>query len=266
MDRELLIMIAKNQLMAIPRLAERRNKQILQRGYVPWKSKAEYVEWVFDNCRANITRHRDISGTVLEIGPGGNVATTMLFLKAGCERGYCIDVFPFLREQDELYNLLDRDYRTLLERIEYRFPEDIAQSTLPDASCDIIFSAACLEHVPDPLGAVNRIAALLKPGGVTTHGIDLRDHRDMSRPLRFLRYSEWMWRAATSRRVHTNRLRASDWQHAFESAGLTNVEVVPAQTVDLREGARSRMHPRFQSKTVEDLSTVQIEITATKPG
>src|SRR5688572_27501314 len=122
-DREIVSAIAKNQLLRVKPIAERRNRQILDRGYAPSKNAAEYVRWTYENCAAQIVSRRPIEGTVLELGPGGNVATTLLFLENGCDRGYCIDIFPLVSDQEALYRELADDADELLERIEYRCPE-----------------------------------------------------------------------------------------------------------------------------------------------
>lgn len=266
MDTAIISAIAKNQLLRIKPAAERRNKRTLDAGYVPSKNSVDYATWTFENCAAQIRARRSISGTVLEVGPGGNVATTLLFLKNGCERGYCVDVFPLISNQAHLYRELADNAEDLLERIEYRCPEGIEDIGLPDGTIDIIFSNACLEHVADPAAAVRRMASLLSPGGVMTHGIDLRDHRDFARPHDFLRYPDWVWQAASSRRIHTNRWRASDWQRAFEGAGLVDVSVDVREDLPVTDAQRRRFNRRFRNMSLDDLAILQIEITATKPG
>lgn len=264
MSESIVSAFVKNQLLVLGPIGRRRSKRLLDVGYVPAKNSVDYVTAVFRNCAAQVTAHRPISGSVLEIGPGGNVATTLLFLEAGAERGVCIDVFPFLSDQGDLYAELTTNPHAL-DRIEYRCPEAIETTTLPAESFDIIFSNACLEHVSDPAVAAKRISTLLKPGGVTTHGIDLRDHRNFDEPLDFLRYPDWVWRGASSRRTHTNRWRASDWQKAFREAGLTDIEIKPVETHDLTEPVRRSMNRRFRDKRMDDLALTQIELTAIKP-
>lgn len=265
MDTAIWSAIAKNQLLRFQRVAGSRNKRLLEQGYVPEKNSAEYIKWTYRNCKAQVRHRRPISGTVLELGPGGNVGTTLLFLRDGCDRGYCIDVFPFISSQPDLYQELVDNPDELLQRIDYRCPEAIEDTALPDGSIDIIFSNACLEHVIDPAGAARRISTLLKPGGVTTHGIDLRDHRNFELPLDFLRYPEWMWQAASSRRTHTNRWRASDWSNAFQAAGLVDIRVEPKEVADVTNKQRDRFAKKFRHRSTEDLGILQMEITASKP-
>ena len=203
---------------------------------------------------------------MLEIGPGGNLGPMLLFLSAGFDRGVCLDITPLLSDQSELYKAMIPNADSLLEQIEYRCPEGIETSTLADVSFDLIYSAACLEHVLDPAATIRRIYRLLKPGGVTTHSIDLRDHRDFSDPLGFLRYPPWAWTAASSRRLAGNRWRASDWAEGFIAAGFTNVDVESHESVDVSEGERAVMHRAFRPKSLVDLGVTLINVTGTKPS
>jgi SAM-dependent methyltransferase len=256
--------VLKNQVLAVP--AIRRRRMAGAAPYEPTKNAATYVHDVFENSAQRISSRRPLSGSVLEIGPGGNLGALLMYLAAGCDRGVALDVVPLVTDQQALYESLTPDASELVQRIEYRTGEPIEQPSLPDNSFDIIFSAACLEHVADPLTALRTIHRLLKPGAVTTHSIDLRDHRDdFTDPLAFLRHSDRTWRAATSRRLVTNRWRASDWQRGFEAAGFVDVTLEPHEQVTITEEMRSQFHRSFQSKDSTDLGTLIINVTATKP-
>jgi 2-polyprenyl-3-methyl-5-hydroxy-6-metoxy-1,4-benzoquinol methylase len=254
--------VLKNQILSVS--AIRRRRMARAAPYEPTKNAAAYVQDVFENSSQQIGSRRPLTGNVLEIGPGGNLGALLMYLAAGCDRGVALDVVPLVTDQQELYESLTPDASELLTRIEYRTGEPIEQPSLPENSFDIIFSAACLEHVADPSTAIRTIHRLLKPGGVTTHSIDLRDHRDFSDPLAFLRHSDRTWRAATSRRLVTNRWRASDWLRGFESAGFADVTVDPHEQVTITEAMRSRFHRSFQSKDLTDLGTLLVNVTATK--
>jgi SAM-dependent methyltransferase len=255
--------VLKNQIMAVP--AVRRHRQARAAPYEPTKNDVSYVQDVFENSSKRISSRRSLTGSVLEIGPGGNLGALLMYLSAGCDRGVALDLVPLVTNQKELYENITPDASALLERIEYLTGEPIEQPSLPDNSFDIIFSAACLEHVADPSTALRAMHRLLKPGGVTTHSIDLRDHRDFTDPLAFLRHSESTWRAATSRRLVTNRWRASDWQQGFESAGFADVTVETHEQIAITEVMRSQLHRSFRSKDLLDLGALVINVTATKP-
>lgn len=258
----ILVSMLKNQLLAVPVI--RRNRAAHPAPDVPGKNGVAYVQDVFENSSRRISGRRPLSGSVMEIGPGGNLGVLLMYLAAGCERGVAFDLAPLVTDQQDLYGALTPDAAELLARIEYRTGEPIEKSSLPDGDFDIIFSAACLEHVADPVAALKAIHRLLKPGGVTTHSVDLRDHRDFDDPLAFLKHSDRIWRAATSRRVPTNRWRASDWQRGFEDAGFVDVTIEPHEKATVTEETRSRFHRNFQAKDLVDLSTLVINVTATK--
>jgi SAM-dependent methyltransferase len=255
--------VLKNQILAVSAVQRRRLARAAP--YEPTKNAAEYVRDVFENSSQRVAGRRPLSGDVLEIGPGGNLGALLMYLAAGCDRGVALDVVPLVTDQQALYESITPDAAELLKRIEYRTGEPIEQPSLPDGGFGIIFSAACLEHVADPAAALRTMYRLLKPGGVTTHSIDLRDHRDFTDPLAFLRHSERIWWAASSRRLVTNRWRASDWQRGFESAGFLDVTVEPHEQVDITEEMRSRFHRSFHTKDLTHLGTLLVNVTATKP-
>jgi SAM-dependent methyltransferase len=72
-------------------------------------------------------------------------------------------VVPWAGAKDhaELYDHMVGDSTHFYERIDYRCPEAIETTGLPDDSFDIIYSHACLEHVIDPAKAVASIGRLL---------------------------------------------------------------------------------------------------------
>jgi SAM-dependent methyltransferase len=262
MSEHIAMSIVKNKLLAIPGLrglSERRRG-----GYVPWKNSDHYIRDVFKNASERVAS-RPSRGSVLEIGPGGNLGPMLLFLNAGFERGVCLDVTRLLSDQTELYQSMIPNADVLLKRIEYRCPEAIEDTSLPDESFDLIYSAACFEHVLDPMATLQSVYRLLKPGGVTTHSIDLRDHRDFENPLGFLRYPDWAWTAASSRRLAGNRWRASDWTEGFYKAGFETVDVEPHETVEVSDGERAEMHRDFRAKSLADLGVTVINVTASKP-
>jgi SAM-dependent methyltransferase len=256
--------VVKNQLLVIPPVREMVTRRRRARPYTPWKNSLEYVRDVFENASTRIVSRHPVSGSVLEIGPGGNIGATLLFIAAGCDRGVCIDALPLLSDQSELYQDLLPNAEQALSAVEYRCPEAIETTQLPEASFDIIFSAACFEHVLDPPAAIRSVYRLLKPGGATTHSIDLRDHRDFDNPLDFLRYSDRMWSLKYGRRLELNRWRASDWEREFRDAGFEDISIEPAGTHEVDDETRSRMTGRFRKKSVADLEITLINLTAVK--
>ena len=174
-------------------------------------------------------------------------------------------------------------------------PVGAEELTLPESSVDLIFSFSVLEHVKDPEGVIRNMFRMLKPGGIVVHGIDLRDHFDFSKPLDFLMYTPEDYLAKTG--ATENRWRASDFLDRFGAEGFelltqllrdTPLELTATNTTDVCEGimqpfgnhfkksfdtitpwvtkqTRASFHPRYQDKTLADLSILAMVLIMRKP-
>jgi SAM-dependent methyltransferase len=92
----------------------------------------------------------------------------------------------------------------------------------PAGHFDLVISNAVFEHIVDVGLATRRIFEVLRPGGVSCHQVDLRDHRDFSRPLEYLLMSaqeEARWLAQSEHHQGCQR-RRSDYEAAFARAGF----------------------------------------------
>lgn len=87
---------------------------------------------------------------------------------------------------------------------------------IPPGSLDFAFSTSVLEHVTEPDAVYAAVSRALRPGGVVYHSIDLRDHRDFSKPLDFLELTEEQYAPAATE----NRLRASTHLELASAHGL----------------------------------------------
>jgi SAM-dependent methyltransferase len=290
--------IAKNLAVATPPgraiHTRRRHEQSFGEGGV---NAASYPMSVFRRhisavsaVRAGGARGAD----VLEIGPGGNVGVGLLMLLAGAASVTCIDSAPWIRDvaSDQLHTAIielaqqDADEyhvaeefreaarcgarsvaRELVNHITYLQPVDIASTTLPTASMDIIFSQACFEHFADPQGALDQISRLLRPRGVTSHQIDLRDHRDYDRPFEFLQYSDIVWRLASSQSplFVRNRWRVPDYRRGFQRAGLETLRIDATERSPLSAEMRKRLHSRIRAMNTDEVEIIGVQIVARKP-
>jgi SAM-dependent methyltransferase len=292
----IFVNIAINGALALPPVEFAFRAWRLRQGHNAEKDLVRYPMGVFRKHAAILQTYRQQGITdaqVLEIGPGGNVGSSLLMLLAGAQRVTCIDRMPWVRgtQLDHLYTAIiaqaAQDPATylvapqfleqarsdpkglaesLLDRIVYRAPESINTTTLPDSTFDFIFSNACFEHFADPGTAIAQIARLIRPGGVTSHQIDLRDHRDFGRPLGHLRYSERMWWLANVRLPNgvRNRWRASEYYASFEQNGLELVQRSATQSTVVTEEQRQRFNKHFRDMTLEDLSVIDILVVAIK--
>jgi SAM-dependent methyltransferase len=257
--------IAKNIIAAAPGgklvvAAKRRRVQLVADSSTP-----EYVRRNFNDQIARISRYRPISGRMLDIGPGANLGLAALYLKAGCDKAYAIDIENWLRDDTStLYGELG--VSDFVGQVDYRYPVSIETADFPDDFFDVIVSAAMLHMVLDADRAVANICRMLKPGCFSVHALGMTDRwtRD---PLAFLRYSDLAWKIATSHRPgQPNRWRLSDWTDAFERHGAPLVEVHATQIVELTESDRASFAPRFREKTLPDLRVAAARIVAQKPA
>ncbi|MBZ5500374.1 MAG: class I SAM-dependent methyltransferase [Acidobacteriia bacterium] len=144
---------------------------------------------------------------VLEIGPGINFGSTLLLACLGAQ---AMVADRFLAPWDDNYH--PRFYAMLRAWIERNHPEAdlrpldaiLSQgrycaesirchatplerlSGIHDASVDVIFSNAVLEHLAHPKVAFKQLARVSKSGAIGFHQVDFRDHNDFSNPLEFL--------------------------------------------------------------------------------
>lgn len=269
----------------------------------PEKNEASYPLTVFHRHVTALEPLRGglVGADLLEIGPGSNLGVALLALLAGVNSAACLDIAPIVsggwsaRAQEsalpELYPALVKTAATypdtylvapaLLERarrdpaglacellgsVRCIAPMDIARNNLPDASLDVICSHICFEHFADPAGAIAQIARLLRPGGVTSHQIDLRDHRDFNRPLAFLAHSDTLWRLMTSHQPNAvrNRWRASEYRAAFERHGLEVVYLETTHSIIVTEEMRRRFARRFRAMDPQDLGALNLFLVARK--
>jgi SAM-dependent methyltransferase len=288
--------IVRNVALGNSAVAALYQRHWAKQGYNPNKDQTEYPLSVYLKHATSLAHLRPggfVDADVMEIGPGGNVGVGFLMLLAGAKSVVCLDVVPWIQGvgPDSLYPalvkaavadpqtylvapaLLERGKadpeglaRDLLSHVTYLCPEAIETTTLPDASCDIIFSQACFEHFPHPARAIDQIARLLRPGGIASHAVDLRDHRDFSRPLDFLRYPDTVWKLATSNWPSgvRNRWRAPEYRAAFEQRGMQVHSLEATEKTGVTEEMRRRFQPHFQAMSLEDLSIIGILIVAQK--
>jgi hypothetical protein len=97
--------------------------------------------------------------------------------------------------------------------LEYRAPQEAAGLVAGAERFDLVFSYTVLEHVPpaELPGLLTASTALLAPGGVALHFVDLEDHRDpRTAPFAFLAPAP-AWSEAQCGACG-NRLRFSSWQ------------------------------------------------------
>ncbi|MGA1860496.1 methyltransferase domain-containing protein [Azospirillum sp. 11R-A] len=141
--------------------------------------------------------------TVLEMGPGSDFGPALLLASAGAKVSI---IDRFVAEWQDDY------HRPLYTELRKRWPGDpgpfdavlaaggyhpvitvydcAIEDMTEDQKFDVIISNAVLEHMRDIKQAVANMARITNPSGWGFHQIDFRDHRDFSRPLEYLLYTD----------------------------------------------------------------------------
>jgi SAM-dependent methyltransferase len=119
--------------------------------------------------------------------------------------------------------------------------QDFTRNHIPTESVDLIISYAVLEYPhPDLITDIlKEFRRTLRPGGVISHWIDLRDEYayfdKKITPFNFLRFSRRSWRLIDNPLISNNRLRISDFRRAMGQAGFRIVDerIVRGKEADL---------------------------------
>lgn len=258
------------------------------------QASVQHVLGVYTQFALTVTRSGgSVAGSrILELGPGHSLLGGILLVSWGAERYDGVDPFPIakldarrvralearingpqaLPAHDPVFasrraevlerfratvDLKEEEVRLDPERVQIH-QEDAAQLSFPEASYDLVLSNAVLEHVQDLPGVARECARVLAPGGLAIHQIDLRDHRDFSRPRDFLSYSDASWKEFLEDRPfeYTNRVRLSGAVEAFRSQGLEVLEVFVNDRRPLDPGERESFDPEFREASQEDLEAL----------
>jgi SAM-dependent methyltransferase len=101
--------------------------------------------------------------------------------------------------------------------------------SIADRSFDVVLSTAVLEHVFDLPAAIRELARVTVPGGVNSHQIDFRDHRDFARPLEFLLMADKEFTRLFERRHGDfgNRWRHCEVAALLRAAGFLIEDMTP---------------------------------------
>jgi len=261
-----------------------------------------YVERVYGDYLAYGGLER-FNGTVAEIGPGDNFAVTLRILGGGGEHVHAIDrwvsrrdaeaqrrIYGALSEQNNLAHLFDgTPAEETIRDLSYHAGQP-AETFFRDCGLrfDAILSRAVMEHLYDPLAALDDMAESLKPGGIMIHRIDLRDHGMFAghHPLTLLTLSDSLHRRITKGAGRPNRVLAPAYRTWLAQSGLTGAITIsrlagigdeqdsaPWEALDGDAKARAlacvrairpRLSKRFKAMADEDLAVAGLVLVARK--
>ena len=264
----------------------------------------DYVERVYSDYLAYAGLDR-FNGNVAEIGPGDSFAVALRILGGGARHVHAIDRWVSRRHAEAQRRI----YGALAERhnLNHLFNGAPAEETIRNLSyhagkpaetffrdcgltLDAIISRAVMEHLYDPLAALDDMARCLAPGGVMIHRIDLRDHGMFAghHPLTLLTLSDNLHRRMTRGAGRPNRVLAPAYRSWLTRSGLSGSiaisrlagvgeEQVPApwEALDKIAKARAlasvhairpRLSNRFKTMADEDLAVAGLVLVAHKDG
>lgn len=155
-------------------------------------------------------------------------------------------------------------------RLNY-FPNVKLENFHNNETYDICYSCAVMEHVVDVESFVGKTYQLLSPGGFAFHWIDLRDHRDFSRPLDFLTIGKSEWHEIYGHAghfLHGNQLRYSDYRQIFLQHGFRIVaeEAYMKNGEEYIQEVSVGFADEYTSLTSEDLEVAGVLFVLEKPS
>lgn len=229
--------------------------------------------------------HKQGGFVMLELGPGDSLASGVIAHCLGASRSYLVDANPYAKLEFGVYkSLLEylaqqglptqsladvTDVETLQKRCNLTYLTSGLESlrTIPDASVDFIWSQAMMAmvHKREVEPIFREFRRILRPGGASSHRIDLADHINHS--LNNLRFSEAQWnsRLMSGSGFYTNRLRYRDYLELFERTGFevvgAGLEHWPTLPVP-----RSQIHPDFHRHPDEELRIHQMDVVLKAAG
>jgi len=235
----------------------------------------EQPEYVYNVVREHVLRINPshVKGLcALEIGPGDTLLSALVHHAMGLKSSILVDEDSFARTDFEPYALmiqyLERQgyelnslknidtLETLLGRIDARYLTHGLDSMkeIPDASVDIIWSQAVLEHIrlsefDDYLLQMRRV---IKPDGLCSHRVDLKDH--LGGALNNLRFSRKLWESDffSKSGFYTNRIRFTDMLERFKGAGFDVAWVTEDRWKTLPTPIK-RLDQEFQMHEINEL-------------
>lgn len=244
--------------------------------------ETSYSRGVFDSHMASLERHGCTKPqSLLELGPGDSVSTAIWANASGVPSTTLIDAGRFATSDASAYHEALRtagleghraakapnvtDMLTALGS-QYLCNGIVGLRTLPNRSVDAMFSNAVLEHVrrAEFAETIRELFRIQKPGGISSHQIDLRDH--LGGALNSLRISHQRWESPLFAQsgFYTNRLRSSEIQAIFTDAGWEILECIERRW-DRLPTPRAVLHPEFGHFTDNDLLVSGVRMMVRRP-
>jgi SAM-dependent methyltransferase len=196
---------------------------------------SKYIERIFNEYKF-YSGVDHFHGRAAEVGPGDLSGVGLRLLADGCDHIDLADRFksksdPAVQQQVN-WAILANYPKADVAKLSRHYGESAAAETFFRANkgYDFIFSCAVLEHVYDPVGALQAMGGALNPGGMMVHIVDCRDHGQFSdrlHDLSFLRLPKLLYRPLGAS-GGPNRVRCSAYVNAVKAMGMSHKLYVTA--------------------------------------
>ena len=256
------------------------SKLILSRlpvSYNLWKSiglfehgQMESIEYSFQVFEKHFSKSKLPPQFIsLELGPGDSLLSALIAKAHGGSVSYLVDSGNYANQNLEIYKSAEKFLKTHYAGT-ITFPDTSSLNSLKEIcdayschyltsglaslklleteSIDFIWSQAVLEHVRQAefLETMVELRRILKPNGICSHVVDLRDH--LGGALNNLRFTDKLWESdfMASSGFYTNRIRYSEMLDIFSKAEFL-VEVTHITRWEALPTAKLKMADRFKS-------------------
>lgn len=216
----------------------------------------------------------------LEIGPGDSVMSAVVARAYGASGWHLVDAGAYatadpapyrrladwLRARDlpapHLESAADLDAVLAACNATYGVAGLDSLRAIPAASVDFVFSQAVLEHVrhAEFVETMRELHRVLRPGGVASHRIDLKDH--LGGNLNNLRLPKALWERdwmGARSGFYTNRIRFTEMCNLFQQTGF-DVEVLAVHRWHLLPLDRSAMTAPFCYLSEDELRVREFDV------
>jgi SAM-dependent methyltransferase len=220
----------------------------------------------------------------LEMGPGDSLFCGMIAAALGATKTWLVDVAADARNDLEPYRRMAERLRakglavsnkiesaeTLSDVLTSCNAEYCTQGlqslkTVPAESVDFIWSQAVLEHVRrhEFEETIRETFRALRPGGIASHRVDLRDH--LGGRLNNLRFSQRFWEHPVVSRsgFYTNRIQYSAMLKIFERAGFRIQNSLPRRWPELPT-PKGRLNSQFRELDDQELMVSGFDVVLVK--
>lgn len=232
--------------------------------------------------RVNFPR-KDKGFVALELGPGDSIFSAIISSAFNASCTYLVDLGRYIRADIADYFIMTdflkrqnlpvphitgaSSLHDLLKMINAHYEVEGIHSLrhIADGTVDFIWSQAVLEHVlrdqfSETLYELRRI---LRPDGVCSHRIDLKDH--LGGGLNSLRFSSSLWETDFMRRsgFYTNRIRYHEMLHLFEVAGF-DVKVLDIDRWQQLPISHTKLSMEFGNMPIDHLLISGFDVVLTR--